>query len=97
LDKDCYRFLVFDYFIENGVDGSRRTGGSIYYGLCDCGIPRFARGADGELKLASFGSSGENCSAPERLGLVQLRPLDGALGFVPRRPRDLVKVYKERL
>ena len=37
------------------------------------------RGADGELKLASFCSSGIRCSAPGRLGFVQLQPLNGLL------------------
>ena len=37
-----------------------------------CGIPRYDRGADGELKLASFCSSWGTDSAPERLGFVHL-------------------------
>jgi len=42
-----------------------------------CGIPRYDRGANGELKLASFGSSGIRCSAPGRFEFVQLHALSG--------------------
>jgi len=48
-----------------------------------CGIPRYDRGANGELKLASFGSSGIRCSAPGRLDLVHLHALSGVLLFAP--------------
>ena len=47
------------------------------------GIPRYDRGADGELKLASFCLSGRSCSAPGRLDLVQLQPLNGLLYIAP--------------
>jgi len=43
----------------------------------DCRIPRNYRGADGELKLASFCSSGIRCSAPGRFEFVQLHALSG--------------------
>ena len=51
LDKDCYRFLVFDEFIKSGADGSRRLVGVLFYGLFDCGIPRFGPGALPHLKV----------------------------------------------
>ena len=44
-----------------------------------CNIPRYARGADGEINLASFCSSGVLCVAPGRLEFVHqegnLRPM----------------------
>jgi len=45
----------------------------------NCNIPRYDRGADGELKLASFCSSGLSCSAPGRLDLVHPHALGGVL------------------
>jgi len=49
------------------------------------GIPRYDRGADGELKLASFCLSGRSCSAPGRLDLVQLHALT-ACNILPPPP-----------
>ena len=45
----------------------------------NCNILRYARGADGELKLASFCSSGVLCFAPGRAEFVQLHALNGVL------------------
>jgi hypothetical protein len=52
----------------------------------DCGIPRSDHGMDGELKLASFGSSLKNCSMPGCAEIVHLHALDGVL-VVPPPPR----------
>ena len=81
--------------------------GVFYYKLCGCCIPRFARGADGEnlnrtrrvkvpllINLASFCSSGKSCSTLERLGLVQLRPLNGAQALFPVGLKTWLKLEK---
>jgi len=48
-----------------------------------CCIPRFDRGMDGELKLASFCSSGVRCSMPGRLEFVHLHALGGVQYIAP--------------
>jgi len=50
----------------------------------NCNILCYARGADGELKLASFCSSGILCSAPGRAEFVQLHVLDGVHSVPPQ-------------
>jgi len=52
----------------------------------DCNIPPSDRSADGELKLASFCSSGIRCSALGRLDLVHPHALNGVLLFAPPPP-----------
>jgi len=48
-----------------------------------CYIPRYDRGADGEINLASFCSSGVRCSAPGRLEFVHPHALNGVHYIVP--------------
>jgi len=60
--------------------------GVFYYKLCGCCIPRFDRGADGELKLASFCSSGIRCRPQKMLKHLLLHSIAkdfiGALGVL---------------
>jgi len=53
----------------------------------NCNILRYARGADGELKLASFCLSGVLCFAPGRIEFVQLHALNGVLNVPPPPPK----------
>jgi len=49
-------------------------------------IPRYDRGMDGEINLASFCSSGIRCSMPGRLDFVQLHALGGVQYIAPPPP-----------
>jgi len=47
----------------------------IYKISVNCSIPPFARGMDGELKLASFYSSCKTYPMPGRVAIIHLYPL----------------------
>jgi len=56
--------------------------------------PRSDRGADGELKLASFCSSRVSYSAPGRLGFVYLHGLSAVYNVPPsKQPNKLLRRY----
>jgi len=48
----------------------------------NCSIPSSVRGADGEINLASFGSSGDTASGAGVFGFVHLHALGGVLSEV---------------
>ena len=49
----------------------------------NCNIPPSVRGADGLLKQASFGSSGDTASGAGVFGIVHLHALGGVLNVPP--------------